>query len=261
MAKTPRTVAQPDKYNISNPTSTTVRLGSGSFVTIAGIQYAVTSNIDAVLPALSANSLYFMYAVISGGAVTLTISQNVNSVGPGTSAWRLVGAFYSNGLNSVGFGSFVNIRGVPKSGPVAHNGSSNLPNFSVNRCFWSRNGDLMQYEWGGSFTGTPAAGTQVQFYTPFNVLSNTVGSDDGEGVTGLANCTDGGQQNYGPFQIRKLGPATFGVYYLNVAGTYFNGSTITTTNNVFAMSTGDAVSARLHDLPISGWAITPLEDL
>lgn len=94
-----------------------ISLGAESVLTIGGQQYTLASSIQVALPSLSANTLYMVYAVISGGVPTLVISQNVNSVGPsGYAAWKLVGAFYADGQTSVGFGSFVNIEGVPESG-------------------------------------------------------------------------------------------------------------------------------------------------
>lgn len=76
-------------------------------ININGTNYTVN------LPGLSSLQLYMIYFVPTTG---LVISTNLNSVGPaGAASWFLVGAFYANGLGSVGFGSFVNITGVPTS--------------------------------------------------------------------------------------------------------------------------------------------------
>lgn len=87
-----------------------------SRLTIGGQQY-VTSALSRTISSdvtLVTSTRYMIYAVVSSGVVVLRISTNVNSVGPaGFSSWKLVGAFYSDGLASPAFGSFVNITGVP----------------------------------------------------------------------------------------------------------------------------------------------------
>ena len=84
-----------------------------STVNIGGIQVdtdALSRNIISDLT-MAANTLYMVYAVMLTGAPVLRISANVNSVGPaGFTSWKLVGAFYSNGMSPIAFGSFVNIN-------------------------------------------------------------------------------------------------------------------------------------------------------
>ena len=82
-----------------------------STVNIGGIQVdtdALSRNIISDLT-MTANTLYMVYAVMLTGAPVMRISTNVNSVGPaGFTSWKLVGAFYSNGMSPIAFGSFVN---------------------------------------------------------------------------------------------------------------------------------------------------------
>lgn len=89
-----------------------------SVLNVGGQQY-VTSTLSRTISTdvtLTANGLYMVFVVISGGALQLRISSNANSVGPsGFTYWKLVGAFYANGLASVAFGSFVNIYGTPST--------------------------------------------------------------------------------------------------------------------------------------------------
>lgn len=91
-----------------------------AYVTIGGQQWKVTSSLSRTIATdvtMAANTLYMIYAVRNSGNTELRISTNVNSVGPaGFSSWKLVGAFQSNGMSPIAFGSFVTIEGTPTSG-------------------------------------------------------------------------------------------------------------------------------------------------
>jgi len=56
------------------------------------------------------NTVYYVYAQLSGSSVILVQSTNAPSVGPG-GTYRLVAAYLSNGSNA--FGAFINITGSP----------------------------------------------------------------------------------------------------------------------------------------------------
>jgi hypothetical protein len=90
-------------------TASTVNVG-GLQIDTDTLSRTISSDVTLV-----ANTLYMIYVVLSSGTPTMRISTNVNSVGPaGFSSWKLVGAFYSNGITgSIAFGSFVNIDGAP----------------------------------------------------------------------------------------------------------------------------------------------------
>jgi len=104
-----------DKFGTISHSSGTISLAA-SILTIGGQQY-VTSALSRLISTdvtLVALTRYMVYAVISGGSPALRISTNVNSVGPaGFTGWKLVGAFYSDGMSPVAFGSFVNLEGKP----------------------------------------------------------------------------------------------------------------------------------------------------
>ena len=89
---------------------------TASTVTVGGQQYN-TSTLTRTISTdvtMTANTLYMIYMVIVSGVPQLRISSNVNSVGPsGFTYWKLVGAFYADGLSIVDFGSFVNIENTP----------------------------------------------------------------------------------------------------------------------------------------------------
>jgi len=105
-----------DKITALNHSAGNITLASGAFLTIGGQQYKTSSQLLVALPTLASFQLYYVYATVSGGNPQLTISQNVNSVGPsGFSSWKLLGALYSDGTASPAFGSFVNIEGAPCS--------------------------------------------------------------------------------------------------------------------------------------------------
>jgi len=136
-------------------TSTQIGLPSGSWFTLGGQQYYQGSDLSVGL-SMSANTLYFVYLVRSGGVNSLVYSVNPNSIGPaGYSLWKLVGAFYSNGLTSVVFGSFVNIEGTPITSVISHKavfgGCGTIT--SDEGTFYFRNGDIIE-AWGTAVTGT-----------------------------------------------------------------------------------------------------------
>jgi hypothetical protein len=92
-------VLKSDKINELSHSVGTIFLNN-ALMTIGARQY-FTSSISVGLPSLSANSLYFIYAVLSGGVPQLVISQNPNSTGPiGFNVWKLVGAFRSDSGSS-----------------------------------------------------------------------------------------------------------------------------------------------------------------
>lgn len=81
---------------------------TASVLTIGGQQYetavinrTITSDVT-----LAANSRYQVYAVLSGGIVSMRISTNENSVGPaGFNSWSLVGSFITT--HTAAFGDFL----------------------------------------------------------------------------------------------------------------------------------------------------------
>lgn len=93
-----------DKIGTATHSTGVISLAA-SKLTIGGQQYITTSSVSRTITndvTLAANTLYMVYAVISGGAVALRISTNVNSVGPaGFSSWKLVGAFDTDGTAAV----------------------------------------------------------------------------------------------------------------------------------------------------------------
>ena len=115
-------ILQADSIGALSHSSGVITLAS-SRLTIGGQQYS-TSALNRTISTdvtLTSNTLYMIYVAVSGGVPVLRISSNVNSTGPaGFTAWKLVGAFFASGGNSfngntVEFGTFVTIEGVPKT--------------------------------------------------------------------------------------------------------------------------------------------------
>lgn len=157
---------------------------TSSILTIGGLQYDTEGARSVALPTMTANTRYQIYAVVSGGDVILVVSQNENSVGPsGYSSWKLVGSIYSNGLASVGFGSFVNITGCPKtssidSGPISITGSITNPTkgtINTDSSSWHRDGDLIVYRMQFEQSAAGAGGSgDYRFSLPLNINANAI---------------------------------------------------------------------------------------
>jgi hypothetical protein len=103
-----------DKIPVLTESSGTITLAAGARLTIGGQQYITSSALNVSADTSTANARWQVYAVVSGGVVSLVISQNENSVGPaGYTSWKLVGCYVNNGESAPGFGTLVNIEGVP----------------------------------------------------------------------------------------------------------------------------------------------------
>lgn len=107
-------ILQADSIGALSHSSGVITLAA-SRLTIGGQQY-VTSSLNRTISTdvtMTANTRYQIFAVVSGGVVSLRISTNENSVGPsGFSSWKLVGSFQSNRLSV--FGSFNEINTLAK---------------------------------------------------------------------------------------------------------------------------------------------------
>jgi hypothetical protein len=238
---------------------------AASRLTIGGQQYA-TSNLSVALPSMTANTRYQVFAVQSGGVVSLVISQNENSVGPaGYVSWKLVGSLYAN--EALSFGGFLNIKGVPSSDEISHNASLSTSGGSLTLNptgavqpvgYWKRIGDAIEYlqSWkngsGGAATGTAG---NLLISGPTNLICNNANRpSDGNygpfiGVTHGYNVTEGavssgvyvsGAPNSNRFQIAN--DASGSVY------------TLADVNANFGMNF-------IVRYRIVGWSNTPIEAL
>lgn len=105
-----------DKITTLSEAGGTITLPAGARLTIGGQQYVTSAALNVAATVAAANTRYQVFAILSGGVPILSVSTNENSVGPaGAAAWKLVGSYYTNGNSSIGFGSFVNIEGTPRT--------------------------------------------------------------------------------------------------------------------------------------------------
>lgn len=237
-----------------------------SILTIGGQQYAtaaMTRTISADVT-MTANNLYMIYAVVSSGVVQLRISSSVNSVGPaGFTSWQLVGAFYSDGLAVIGFGSFVNITGVPESRNAwaslcpAH---GNWTNITTTTSIYRRGGwaDINQFL---NFTG--AAGTgQLLPQLPAQIVVDSGKLSNGSRFPlghGSGPCGSGGAgASVYSFPVNSPSGSSYEPLALsNAPGAAVTGVQPTAPATWQA---GNYINMRLH-WPVLGWSNTQLVDL
>jgi len=168
-----------------------------STVNIGGLQVdtdALSRNIISDLT-MVASSLYMIYVVMLTGAPVIRISTNVNSVGPaGFTSWKLVGAFYSNGMSPVAFGTFIGINNTKiTSNFISFDGnivgtSSGTLNVGTGggaqkTMEWSRDGDeiVMRYKVQVGTAGTVDVVGGYLMPFPTNTPNNNHASYDAVG--------------------------------------------------------------------------------
>lgn len=247
-----------DKIGTLSYSAPNVTLGP-SLVTVGGQQYRTLTSLTANTGTLTANTLYCVYVVISGGTPQLVVSTNVNSAGPsGYSRWKLVGAFYSNGLVSVGFGYFLNITGTPKgfdladwtptgawttnttyTGKVVRDGGDAIINTVLNLAGAPNAAAL--------FMNMPAGlSIRISDYITANLY---IGDGHGQGHQGGTGYN---------FQVGNLTSAGFALICQ---------TTLTTSQQVVNATTpitwaaGGQVIVRNLRVPVVGWNNTPIEEL
>lgn len=160
------------------PTSLTG--GASTVAVIFGTNYSIS------LTGLAANTLYFLYWTGSALVFNTTVPSSYITLANPT--YYLIGAFYSNGNSSVGFGSYVNIIGSPSTGvvpfvPVVRtNTGGGVANFSVAPTgYWMRTGGKLYWNAGfavssGGLTGTAGA---LIINGPTNLNGSQGGVSDG----------------------------------------------------------------------------------
>lgn len=247
-----------DKIGALSHSSGVITLAA-SRLTIGGQQYETTAlnRTIATDVTMTANSLYMIYVVLSGGVVSLRISSNVNSVGPaGFSVWKLVGAFYANSFAPVSLGSFVTIDGPPTTiTPVVDGGTLatffvGFPSFTISRYNWIRQGSLLTVQWRlDSVTGNA---TSARFPLPRNIQSEDVGSGrigTYAGQNGGGNASGGSMIGLFSTDVGFAGPNLTGAAISLQTGSQVVGASAPTT------LTGD------FSTNIVQWSSIPLKDL
>jgi hypothetical protein len=243
------------------PTSITHSLGQIT-ATFPSASYNVN------LTGLSANTLYFLYTRKVSNVASLVYSTTVPST------YRvsfpdavLVGAFYSNGLVSVGFGSFVNIEGVPSTNnPVssALTMDATTP-FTRTVMTWSRRGSDIYATMSALKDGSNGTGaTPFEIFLPTN-LPNFAFPGSSPSTTALISQENGGNLGYlSATQINAVADWIDLPLYV-VAGTntlrILAQPTGTGTIVKSSISAGATLQGFLTPLPLISWNSNSLKDL
>ena len=208
--------------------------------------------------ALAANTLYYVYLVSSGGAATLRISTNVNSVGPaGFGTWTLIGAFYSD--VRLAFGSFVTIFGLPSTTNFIEEGFglgggltgffNGFPSFLLSYYQWTREGIWLSVNLRMDNTQGNATSARIPF--PRNITNLEVTKNVGTYAGQNSGATAGGGS------IISLG----GTSDVGFGGPNFTGSAVSfQTGSFVAGATLSTIVAQFRT-KISQWSSRPLVDL
>lgn len=260
----------PQRFGAKEKIGTLTNLGASvqlgpSLLTIGGQQYRTTTNLTVAYPAMTANTRYFIYAVQTAGVVSIVISTNVNSVGPsGVSAWKLVGAFYSNGITgNIAFGSFVNIEGVPVSqNVILFTPSGTLTTNTTYTGQYQINGRFANIQYLLSYTGLPTPGSQIFINMPTNLVmdwSQTIQDDISDREVGRGTHEDTGTQTY-TLGATLATTTSFGLWIKAVA-TYLTNSGAYTASTPITIGNNDRGDMILENIPVSGFSAIPLKDL
>lgn len=252
-----------DKIGALSEAGGTISLAP-SILTIGGRQLETTSLINVALPVMVANTRYQIFAVQSAGVVSLVISSNENSVGPaGEVAWKLVGSFYSDGLSSVGFGSFLTISEAPTSNWIAHDTSFtssgggavtlNATGASQPWMRWRRHGDSVEVGYGfknGSGGAASGAAGGVKFLLPA-----TIAYSNESAVSDLLLGNYVGSAHL-PAVVTP-GAGAYFIYSLTDLSIGYNTTNPVQVGNITANFAANAQAK----FSVTGWSNTPIEDL
>lgn len=153
-----------------------------SLLTLGGRQYRTStlSRLIATDVTLAANTLYFLYAQVVGGAAVLRISTSQPSIYKiANPTAKLLAGFYSNGLSA--FGTFIlDIYASPKSEMVLGGtntiGSQSTPPTKggsppTDLFRWERHGKIIQsyHEYGHGVAGTAGGAGNYLLSLPFPI--------------------------------------------------------------------------------------------
>ena len=263
----PQRFSKIEKIGILTNLGTSAQLTS-SKLTIGGQQYS-TGTLTVNYGTLTANTLYMIYATVTVGVVSLVISTNVNSIGPATyNSWKLVGAFYSNGLSSVGFGSFVNIEGAPSclnavdTLPTVTTSTGTMTNFTPTMK-WRRNGSTYSGDYRIVFTGVVGTWTNASISIPFTVDGAQSAADTNLARFNLS-AVDTGSIVYSGWS--RLGVNTIAFYSSSISthtGDVPVRQNSPVFSNVFPFAFGntDTIMGEYQNIPVLAWSTIPLKDL
>lgn len=247
--------------------------GQSTRLTIGGQQFALSATLTLTTSGTGANGLdagalgaiqlWYVYAVVnqSSFAVALVASQTAPSAGPAMpsgygTAYKLVGAFYTDGSSTVG--STVPITGTATTSWMSYTPVCSWVTNSTPSGSWRRNGDSVEIKDSVTLTGAPNA-TGLTFTPPAGLTPDSarfpVGGSTGDIPVGVwQGYRSGPLAQYGGVVAFNGSNALMGL--INGAsggsGNYLVGATAPVT-----WGSGDRVAYR-GLLPITGWKETLL---
>lgn len=226
----------------------------------SGIITAVmnTTQYSVSLTGLTAITLYYLYLRTNAGVTQLFYSAATPSVYRITyPEATLVGAFYSNGLSPVAFGSFVNIEGSPESNVFAFNATGSWNTNVAHNGLIARFGDSMEFEVKTVCSGAPNIAQYLINMPTGYVIDTLKTSSNTENVSGFGSALDLTTVYLGQSAIFTANQFFVRVWLTN--GTYGVHSDITNTNP-FTFGSADLVYFKIR-VPIVGLTNTALKDL
>ena len=212
--------------------------------------------------ALSQISLYYIYAIVNNSTFVpaLVASLAVPSTGPSMpsgygSAFKLVGAFYTNGSSQVG--SIVTITGTATSGWVSFNPTGSWTTNTTYTGKFRRTGPNMEAKIRLVLAGAPNSATVLTLDTPLGLTLDTASLLISTRVTDLGKVsafTVGGYPAHGIVEYDTTQPTgTLKARYLiQDPATNQNNSSMITTTAPGVWTVGNEIEIYL-DIPITGW--------
>lgn len=214
---------------------------------ITAVVFGQSYTVNVGTPA--ANTLFFLYLNAGSLISTTTVPSTYRSTNPNA---NLIGAWYSNGLATPAWGSFVNIEGVPKTSRISYDikttgGTQAWGTITADAMSWERIGNRIFVS--GRLTLGVRTAVEGRLGMPFTATDlpspnenvGTVGYGATTSVTYGLLCTSGISYVIGAF---------------NTGGAGMLSGQIGTA--IFADSTAISPS---WSCPISGWSNAPLKDL
>lgn len=233
----------------------------------AGIVTALigSTTYSCTLSGLVANTRYQLYVV--PGSTTLQFSTRENSLGPlGFSSWILIGSFYSNGLSSVSFGSFINIDGIPKTAnAVVTQVTWSITGFSIQPVLtWERNGRTWAFTTGFQKDGSAGVGAVgLKLDLPANI-PNTITPSSTLNTANELTQINGGNIGFITFSSLTGAVADWTaveMYSITNGFNFLTQPTGTGSLQNTSVLANSIAQGFLRPTPMSGWLDTPLKDL
>lgn len=241
-------ISKPESIGALSVVGSVIALGP-SRLNLGGRQYVTTTSLQVTMSALTANTLYYLYVTLSAGVPVLSISTSVNSVGPGATLWKLVGAFYAASATTLG--SFVTIDGTPVGvwlnySPTIVSGQGTIVPIAISGR-WRRVGDSMEVATQYDYSSGTGAAANFALSTPFTM--------SGSGI--IPN----GLIGSGFYYSNATGFKNTDVRFVTSTSVIFTKDSVTGfVQGTDADDAGSGISSNFK-ATVSGWSNTPLKDL